>query len=66
MKTKIRIVSQFCILALIVGALSLAGAARAADTTPTGERFVIKRKGQDLHEESREGRDDGSHDGKDG
>ena len=36
MKTKIRIVSQFCILALAVGALSLVGAARAADTTPTG------------------------------
>jgi putative membrane protein len=36
MKTKIRIVSQFCILALAVGALTLLGAARAADTTPTG------------------------------
>ena len=36
MKTKIRIVSQLCILALAVGALSLAGAARAADTTPAG------------------------------
>jgi putative membrane protein len=35
MKTKIRIVSQLCILALAVGALSLAGAARA-QTTPTG------------------------------
>src|SRR6478752_5827937 len=33
MKTKIRIVSQFCILALAVGALSLVGAARAADST---------------------------------
>ena len=42
MKTKIRIVSQLCILALAVGAMSLAGAARAAETTPTGERFVIK------------------------
>ena len=36
MKTKIRIVSQFCILALTVGALSLVGTARAADATSTG------------------------------
>jgi putative membrane protein len=36
MKTKIRIVSQLYILALVMGAMSLAGAARAA-TTPTGE-----------------------------
>ena len=36
MKTKIRIVSQLCILALVIGAMSLAGAARA-EPTPTGE-----------------------------
>ena len=36
MKTKIRIVSQLCILALVIGAISLAGEARA-QTTPTGE-----------------------------
>jgi len=36
MKTKIRIVSQLCILALVIGAMSLAGAVRA-ETTPTGE-----------------------------
>ena len=36
MKTKIRIVSQLCILALAVWTLSVAGAARA-ETTPTGE-----------------------------
>jgi putative membrane protein len=36
MKTKIRIVSQLYILALVMGAMSLAGAARA-ETTPTGE-----------------------------
>ena len=36
MKIKIRIVSQLCILALAIGAMSLAGAARA-ETTPTGE-----------------------------
>src|SRR5215510_2881320 len=35
MKTKIRIVSQLCILALITGAISLTGAVRAADTTST-------------------------------
>jgi len=44
MKIKIRIVSQFCILALIVGALSLAGAARAADTTPTGSGSALSEK----------------------
>ena len=33
MKTKIRIVSQLCILALVIGAASLAGGARAADNT---------------------------------
>jgi putative membrane protein len=36
MKTKIRIVSVLCILALAIGTLSVAGAARA-ETTPTGE-----------------------------
>jgi len=36
MKTKIRIVSQLCILALVIGAMSLAGSARA-EPTPTGE-----------------------------
>ena len=36
MKTKIRIVLQLCILALVIGAISLAGEARA-QTTPTGE-----------------------------
>ena len=36
MKTKIRIVSQVCILALVIGAISLPGAAKAADTTQTG------------------------------
>ena len=44
MKTKIRIVSQFCILALTVGALSLVGAARAADTTPTGSGSSLSEK----------------------
>src|SRR5512138_2020716 len=33
MKTKIRIVLQSSILALVIGAMSLAGAARAADTS---------------------------------
>jgi putative membrane protein len=43
MKTKIRIVSQLCILALVVGAMSLAGAARA-ETTPTGEGSSLSAK----------------------
>ena len=36
MKTKIRIVSQLYILALVIGAISLAGAVNAADTAQTG------------------------------
>ena len=44
MKTKVRIVSQFCILAMAVGALSLVGAARAADTTPTGSGSSLSEK----------------------
>lgn len=32
MKTKIRVVSQVCILAVIIGAISLTGAVRAADS----------------------------------
>jgi putative membrane protein len=43
MKTKIRIVSQLCILALLMGAMSLAGAARA-ETTPTGEGSSLSTK----------------------
>jgi putative membrane protein len=44
MKTKNRIVSQFCILALATGALNLAAAARAADTTPTGGGSSLSEK----------------------
>ena len=36
MKTKIRVVSQLYILAVVIGAISLTGAARAAETAPTG------------------------------
>jgi putative membrane protein len=36
MKTKIRIVSQLCILSLAIGAISLTGAVRAADTNVSG------------------------------
>ena len=43
MKTKVRIVSQLCILALAVGALSVAGAARA-QTTPTGGGSSLSEK----------------------
>src|SRR5437660_5601901 len=43
MKTKIRIVSQLCILALAVSAMSLAGAARP-ETTPTGEGSSLSAK----------------------
>ena len=44
MKTKIRIVLQFCILAMAVGALSLVGAARAADTIQTGSGSSLSEK----------------------
>jgi len=44
MKTKIRIVSQFCILALAVWGLSLVGEATAADTTPTGSGSSLSEK----------------------
>src|SRR5437773_8366552 len=46
MKTKIRIVSQLCILALAVSAMSLAGAAGAAraETTPTCEGSSLSAK----------------------
>src|SRR5712675_810396 len=40
MKTKIRIVSQLCILALVIGAMSLA----RAETTPTGEGSSLSAK----------------------
>ncbi len=41
---KIKIVSQLSILALIIGALSLATVARAAETTPTGEGSSLSAK----------------------
>ena len=44
MKTKIRIVSQLCILALVIGAISLTGAVRAADTTSTGSGSSLSEK----------------------
>jgi len=40
---KIKIVSQLCILALVIGAMSLAGGARA-ETTPTGEGSSLSTK----------------------
>jgi putative membrane protein len=43
MKTKIRIVLKLCILAVVVGAMSLAGEARA-QTTPTGEGSSLSAK----------------------
>jgi putative membrane protein len=43
MKTQIRIVSQLCILALVIGAMSLAGAARA-ENTPTSEGSSLSAK----------------------
>ncbi len=66
MKTKIRIVSQLCILALVIGGMSLAGAARAADTTPTGSGSSLSEKDKTFMKKAAKGRDDGSHDGKDG
>jgi putative membrane protein len=44
MKTKIQIVSHLCILALVIGAISLIGAVRAADTTPTGGGSSLSEK----------------------
>jgi len=43
MKTKIQIVSQLCILALLIGAVSLAGAA-GAETASTGESSSLSAK----------------------
>ena len=43
MKNKIRILSQLSILALTIGAISLAGAAKA-ETTPTGEGSSLSAK----------------------
>ena len=42
MKTKIKVVSHLHILAVIIGAISLTGAVRAAETASTGGGFVIK------------------------
>jgi putative membrane protein len=44
MKTKIQIVSHLCILTLVIGAISLIGAVRAADTTPTGGGSSLSEK----------------------
>lgn len=44
MKTKIRIISQLCILALVIGAISLAGAVKAADTNLSGEGSSLSDK----------------------
>ena len=44
MKIKIRIVSQLCILSLVIGAISLAGGVRAADTNVTGEGSSLSDK----------------------
>jgi putative membrane protein len=54
MKTKIRIVSQLFILALVVGAMSLAGAARA-ETTPTGEGSSLSAKDQTFMKKAAKG-----------
>jgi putative membrane protein len=43
MKTKIRIVSQLYILALVIGAISLAGAVRAADSNATSESSLSEK-----------------------
>jgi putative membrane protein len=44
MKTKIRIVSQLYIFALVIGAISLAGAVRGADTASTGGGSSLSEK----------------------
>ena len=44
MKTKIRVVSRLNILAVIIGAISLTGAVRAADTNSTGDGSSLSDK----------------------
>ena len=44
MKTKIRVVSQLHILAVVIGAISLTGAVRAADTASTGGDSSLSEK----------------------
>src|ERR1041385_8058656 len=44
MKTKIKVVSQLCILAFVIGAISLTGAVRGADTNVTGEGSSLSAK----------------------
>ena len=44
MKTKIRVVSHLYILAVIIGAISLTGAVRGADTTSTGGGSSLSEK----------------------
>ena len=44
MKTKIRIVSRLYIIALVIGAFSLTGAVRAADSNATGEGSSLSEK----------------------
>jgi putative membrane protein len=44
MKTKIRLVSQLHILVVIIGAISLTGAVRAADTTQSGGGSSLSEK----------------------
>jgi putative membrane protein len=44
MKTKIRVVSQLFILALMIGAISLTGVLRAADTNVTGSGSSLSEK----------------------
>jgi putative membrane protein len=43
MKTKIRVVSQLHILAVIIAAISLTGAVRAADTASTGDSSLSEK-----------------------
>ena len=44
MKIKIRVVSQLCILAVVIGAICLSGAVRAADTSAAGEGSSLSDK----------------------
>src|SRR5262245_8141130 len=44
MKTKIKVVSQLCIVGFVIGAISLTGAVRAADTNVTGEGSSLSDK----------------------
>src|SRR5262249_59180645 len=55
MKTKISVVSQLCTILLVIGAISLTAAVRAADTNATGGGSALSGKDKTLIEKAAEG-----------